>query len=290
MKNLKLDHKLFKQLESQGPEWWRNILDDGKFYIDIRKDNYIDIYYNGGSIIRELRYVKGNFTGKVNYKYLLPEEGEYIEYDFSSGRASLAKREVSLMPLNAFNENTLKRIKANISAHYSAMSEKGTQARLVLNPGKFLDTEFAYRINNVSIRIDLTWLDFQNKKIQFVELKTMLDNRLMNEKINKQLSDYHEFARTYNSETVEYYNKIFELKKRLNILPEKLNGVSSISDFKLETKPLLIVGNCSQKWIDSKAPKVNSRIKDVAVGAYYFGKSISSCDILSKNRKNRFIF
>ncbi len=170
-----------------------------------------------------------------------------------------------------FEPKSFKRIKDNISKHYPATSEKGIQAKFVNNADCFLDTEFAYNFENIKLRIDLVWIDTANKKIMFVELKTMGDNRLYTNEIYDQLKKYYDFALKFENDIVEYYKKVFEIKKKLNILPKGLNHLSSIKDFRLEKKPLLLFGDCQQEWIDNNVKKINARIDEVAVGAYYFG-------------------
>lgn len=48
MKKLDPDNQLFNELESNPPDWWKTLVNDKDAYIDIRKDNYIDVYFNGG--------------------------------------------------------------------------------------------------------------------------------------------------------------------------------------------------------------------------------------------------
>jgi hypothetical protein len=36
----------------------------------VRKDNYIDVYYNGGGVIKELKYSKNGYSGLIHCKYL----------------------------------------------------------------------------------------------------------------------------------------------------------------------------------------------------------------------------
>lgn len=51
------DSQLFREL-AKNPIWWQNLKNDPEIYCDIRKDNHINIYYNGGSIMR-LDYLNG---------------------------------------------------------------------------------------------------------------------------------------------------------------------------------------------------------------------------------------
>ncbi len=49
---LKTDHALFQKLKDNPPPWWKNLISDPELYIDIRKDNYLNVYHNGGSIMK----------------------------------------------------------------------------------------------------------------------------------------------------------------------------------------------------------------------------------------------
>lgn len=73
MEKLNPKNALFENLATNPPVWWETLVNDEDIYIEIRKDNYIDVYYNGGNIIKELRYKDGAYTGKIHYKYFLPE-------------------------------------------------------------------------------------------------------------------------------------------------------------------------------------------------------------------------
>lgn len=290
MKRLYIASPLFSALSSLGHCWWNNLIADKDIYIDIRKDNYIDIYYNGGSIIKELKYVSGDFKGKVNYKYLLSNKAEYIDYDFVLPKVALKKSIVDLLVFSDFDSVSLKRIKDNIRRHYPASSEKGLQAKFVTKCDCFIDSEFAYNYAGIKLRIDLVWLDVSNKKIVLVELKTMGDSRLYTHEIYEQLKKYNDFAIKYETDILEYYEKVFQIKKSLGLLPRGLKSISDLSGFFLEKKPLLLFGDCQQEWIDNNAVDINAKIDKVAVGAYYFGKPEYDCNIVAKTSKNRYIF
>jgi hypothetical protein len=290
MKKLDPDNQLFNELQSNPPGWWKTLVNDKDAYIDIRKDNYIDVYFNGGNLIRELKFNGTGYTGKIHYKYLLPKKAEYIEFDFQNQSIDIANKEVKLIPLNNLDKDALKRIKDNISIYHPANSEKGIQAKFVKNTGFFLDSEFAYTYNG-TLRVDLVWIDTSSKKIILVELKTMGDKRLYTNEIHDQLKKYHDFATSFTDEITEYYSKVYEIKKKLNILSSSLENIQSLKGYTLETKPLLIFGDCEQKWIEISAKDINNRIQGVAVGAYYFGKPNYNCDIISKPKEgNRYKF
>lgn len=289
MKRLDAKNKLFLELETKQPKWWENIISEKGVYIDIRKDNYIDVYFNGGNIIRELKFDGKKYSGSINYKYLLSDKSEYIKYSFDNPQI-LSQNNIDLLPFVDFEPKAIKRIKANISKHYSATSEKGIQSKFVNNSSYFIDTEFAYNYSNIKLRIDLVWIDITNSKIIFVELKTMGDSRLYTNEISDQLKKYNDFTTKFEKEIIQYYQKLYDIKKSLNILPKGLKKLSSLKGFTLEKKPLLLFGDCQQKWIDNNAIDINARINKVAVGAYYFGEPKYNCDIITKTKRNCYIF
>ena len=49
---LREDHELFNQLTENPPVWWRNLTADEDVWVDIRKDNYINVYYLSGSRVQ----------------------------------------------------------------------------------------------------------------------------------------------------------------------------------------------------------------------------------------------
>lgn len=282
MKRLDTKSGLFLELGTKQPNWWKNIISE--------KGVYIDIYFNGGNIIRELKFDGRKYLGSINYKYLLSEKSEYIKYDFTKPKVLLAQKTIDLLSFADFEHKPFKRIKDNILKHYPVSSEKGIQAKFVNDTDYFLDTEFAYNYANIKLRIDLVWIDISNKKITFVELKTMGDSRLYTNEICNQLKKYNDFAIKFEKDIIQYYQKVFEIKKKLNILPNGLKSINSLKDFTLEKKPLLIFGDCERKWIVNNAKDINARIDKVAVGAYYFGGTKYNCDIISKTNRYRYIF
>lgn len=291
MNKLNEAHKLFEQLKINPPNWWSLLVSDKDTYIDIRKENYIDIYYNGGGLLKELKYTDRGLKGNTNYKYLLTGKPESVGFSFHENKLSISDAFVNLLRFEDIDKNNLKRIKANISNCHAATSEKGIQARFIKNAGGFIDSEFAYNYEDIKLRIDLVWIDKKNKKINFVELKTMGDSRLFNRKITEQLSKYFDFTTQYETQLLEYYKKVFRIKKRLKILPAQLQGLDSLDGYTIERKPLLLFGDCEQEWININAEKINERINKVAIGAYYFGNTSSNCDIIHQSKKgNRYTF
>lgn len=225
---------LFSELKSGKYAWWENIKQNRDLYIEIRKDNNINVYFQGGSVVK-LHYCSKHkkIQAFTHRKYL---------YGNGTGYA-----ECSL-------DNDLETIINNIPNMYSGkkgyekenLSEKYIQSQYIINyHSNYIDSEFAYKDNLFDIRVDL--IKCINGELQFVELKTIDDNRMLkrnddNPEVVKQVKAYKEFIQKYKEEIIEYYKKIWSIKNNLGlIIPEE--RPSSLAE-----KPLLLIFN---RWTKS---------------------------------------
>lgn len=48
---LKPEAKIFQELK-KNPSWWARFKNDSSLYIEIRKDNQVNVYFEGGSVAR----------------------------------------------------------------------------------------------------------------------------------------------------------------------------------------------------------------------------------------------
>ena len=218
---------------------------DKEVYIHIRKDNYINAYYYGGSIIK-LEYKRGEFVGEIHHKY-------YEELLSNSN----SKKTYLRIDLNKFDKATLEHIKKKISEEYSERkvkqenseredqkeySEKFIQGEMIINNPNIIDSEFQFNLDSEAdkLRIDLT--ELSNGTLTFNELKLITDSRLRKSdnnsvKCNKektepeiigQMKKYNNFITNNHSEIEEYYKKLLEIRESLglNIGDSKLVNVS----------------------------------------------------------------
>ena len=80
---LKTEARIFHELNNN-PHWWKQFKEDSSLYIEVRKDNQVNVYFEGGSIAR-IHYCSKHKKLQVftHHKYLgLPAPSKsslYIE-------------------------------------------------------------------------------------------------------------------------------------------------------------------------------------------------------------------
>ena len=297
--NTKLSTKngLFLRFQNNPPAWWKTLKADKKLYIDIRKDNYINVYHNGGSLMR-LSGVR-KYSAFLHIEYVpLSSSGSKCYYSFNHNNISL--KQLKPIDIKNFDATSLRRIKHRIKKFYPNDSEKGIQGTYVTtnnayrhSNGFFIDTEMAYD----DARIDMTWVDLENKKIFFVELKTISDRRLYIDKgsekedkeetIDEQLLKYFKFAHKNRPELVEYYDKVFQIKKSLGLLPKYVKE-ESLKGYSLIEKPILLIGDVTKKWFKNNHEDLNRDLKDIAFGCLYQGVSTNDFRVPYKTERKAF--
>ena len=219
---LKPDARIFHELNNN-PHWWKQFKEDSSLYIEVRKDNQVNVYFEGGSIAR-IHYCskKRELQVFIHHKYLgIPKPADnnlYVEYSDKIGSC-----------LN----DVLDRVKTVYSQKGSIdgvvpkekWSEKYIQGTLIVQSRLYhLDSEFAYNDSETSNRIDL--VRCSDGMVTFVELKRMGDNRMLHEtdatpEVVYQMNRYKQFIEKYSSQLLEYYQKLYDIKKILELpVPE----------------------------------------------------------------------
>lgn len=234
---LQKDHPLFQKLKHDNPPWWqfvKNNIKLGGVYVDIRKDNSLNVYHNGGSMLK-IKLSRNDINCNIHPSYLNIVAKNNVKYD----------------PNNLPND--FDKIKTKIASKFSNTSESGIQASLILaTDAKYIDSEYAYpeingkKINKKGIeennykttRIDLTKIE--DGKIIFVELKKIDDGRLItkdyengNPEILSQMSSYNQFVKNHRKEIENYYKILFSIKRDLAILPNNLADIDNIDNYVL---------------------------------------------------------
>ena len=238
--------KIFEVLNNNNFAWWERFKSESSFYIEIRKDNQINVYHEGGNVVRLHYCSKRNVLQAFTHcKYL--------------GREELKNKYLNCIDiLDAEIDNIVSRIKGIYSekngVNKEKWSEKYIQGRLIENGRtKYIDSEFAYKNEETDIRIDL--IECVNGEIRFVELKRLDDDRMLkktddNPEVITQMKNYKQFAIKNREDILKYYNKIYEIKQSLK-LPLPAQKPVSIC-----VEPLLIIFN---RWEKPHSKRDNHR-------------------------------
>lgn len=235
--------EIFKKLKEQQPKWWLLFLEDEELYIDIRKDNYINVYYYGGSLAK-IEYKK-DFVASIHKKYLGINHSGYTKLDLDV----LTKKEV---------DKIKEQIKINyLKGNPEKPAEKKIQGKLILENPNFIDSEFQYNRGVENLRIDL--IELSDGQLSFVELKGITDNRLRNDEtrnketpeIIEQMTKYREFINEYATEIINYYKQLIKLKNDLGIFKHNEN-------FILEKTPRLLIVNTYNKLTKGREERIDA--------------------------------
>lgn len=219
---------IFRELE-KGPSWWKRFKNDSSLYIEVRKDNQVNVYFEGGSIAR-IHYCSKHKQLQIftHHKYLdkpAPSKNNpYIEC--SSFIEDVVDKNY---PDYHVYDKIIERVKSCYSrkkAHNEEFpkeewSEKYIQGTLIVKSREFhLDSEFAYKDGESDNRIDFIRCD--NGKITFVELKRIGDSRMLHQtdetpEVVFQMQRYEKFIEKHSDELLAYYQKVYDIKQRLGL-------------------------------------------------------------------------
>ena len=224
---LKSDSKIFEELK-KNPSWWTRFKNDKSLYIEIRKDNQVNVYFEGGSIAR-IHYCSKHKKLQVftHHKYLnlpTPSKGNaYIECsDIIDKPVKTVKKDEEILVCDTIIERIRTIFSQKLSINNKEKwSEKFIQGLLIVQSSAFhLDSEFAYNDDISQNRIDLVRCD--NGIVTFVELKRMSDGRMLHKtdespEIVEQMLRYRNFIMRYSDELLAYYQKLYDIKVGLQL-------------------------------------------------------------------------
>lgn len=224
------NHKLFNYLSRSAPSWWSRVLSYRStatakrgIYIDVRKDNTINVYYQGASLAK-IEWSKGRAQATAHHKYLgIERSGKTLYYPCEQQLEILGNEECCLLR-NAEAFYTNRDGREELDAERKC--EKRLQGEVVCSsPGLYIDSEFAHRYEEGSqhtIRIDLVRV--VDSTLQFVELKRIQDPRLLCKNVNitpeiiTQMEEYRNFLEANSGSILSYYKRIIEIKRSLGLL------------------------------------------------------------------------
>lgn len=224
---LKPEAKIFQELK-KNPSWWARFKNDSSLYIEIRKDNQVNVYFEGGSVAR-IHYCSKHKKLQVftHHKYLnLPAPSKSNAYIECSGIIDEPKETNSEILVC---DKVIERVKTCYSQKHAIngivdkekWSEKFILGTLITQSSDFhLDSEFAYNDATDKNRIDLIRCD--KGVITFVELKRIADGRMLHKtdespEIVDQMNRYKDFITKYSVELLAYYQKLYDVKAELGL-------------------------------------------------------------------------
>ena len=237
------DAPLFTELRLKKYNWWEKMKNHPDLYIEIRKDNNINVYYQGGSVVK-LHYCSKHkkIQAFTHEKYLGLEGSRYI--DCAGVLDDKLDTIIAKIPSKYSSKNGKE--KEKWSEHYIQGKIISTQRK------NYIDSEFAYKDNHFDIRVDL--VECINGRLRFVELKRIDDNRMvtldMYPKILSQIDNYRKFISKYNKEILEYYQKLYLIKKSLGIT------IPFVKPRELNPKPKLLIFD---RWVKEGKKRTTHR-------------------------------
>lgn len=261
--NLNPDAEIYKELGKQ-PKWWQKLLSINGVYVEIRKCDIVDVYYEGGRMA-ELRYKNKKLAATCHPKYL----GKDVP------KGTNPKYEDCFEFLKKDPEFIIKEIKKNYSQKGEKdkenVSEKKIQGDMICSHTPiYLDSEFAHRYEEGSqqtIRFDLVTI--RDNELLFIELKRIKDNRLLNKdddepEILEQMDKYTKFIKANKDKLLEYYKVLYGIKKSLGLpLPE-----CDVEKLSICETPHLIIKNTYIKCTPERAIRIE-RIKSILDKAHF---------------------
>lgn len=239
---LNVEDSLFKKLSSK-PQWWCELIEDSELYCNIRKDNRINIYYRGASIM-SLSCKDDKIEAEIHSYYLGFEKELCDKLNIKYGNVKCRPEEIicrlpSIKKRVEANKKNIACIEGDELNGQNFSSEKYIQSQMYINDKSYIDTEFALRLDDgTDIRIDLVKLS-EEGEVCFEELKLIDDGRLKPSRgkraeILLQMDNYDRFlkeaARLKGEKDepiiVEYYTKVLQIMKNIGVLRTELKPLS----------------------------------------------------------------
>ena len=232
------DARIFQELK-KNPSWWTRFKKDSSLYIEIRKDNQVNVYFEGGSVAR-IHYCSEHKNLQVftHHKYLyhtaLSKSNPYVECSGLLMMPTKTKKDSEILVC----DKIISRVKECYSQKHAVngvvdkekWSEKFIQGKLITHSAAVhLDSEFAYNDATSQNRIDLISCD--NGRITFVELKRIADGRMLHKidepaEIINQMNRYKAFISKYSAQLLAYYQKLYGIKLNLALPVPKVRPAS----------------------------------------------------------------
>lgn len=275
-------NELYNQLSSNPPEWWNTLKQDSDLYIEVRKKNVVEVYYQGGTLAKLVFDKKTKqITPIAHPKYLGHKDNGDLHYYKNDNKHTPIYQDCS-----KWLTNGIEKMKENIEDNYTEkhkhieeISEKKIQGQLIVNNREnYLDSEFQHRLyagERKQIRIDLVRIE--NNQIVFEELKKINDSRLHTTKadgpeILQQMNEYDVFITQNQSSLLEYYKKLIKIKEKLGLPLPVINDINTLI---INPNPVLIIANNyddkkGNKQRETRRSQIEQTLLDKAINYRFF--------------------
>ena len=248
--NLHPDNKLFEMLSKEhAPKWWQILLNDKDLYCNVRKNNRINVYYRGASVMSLVYDDSTNaIMAKIHNYYLGYDKDLCRQRNVEYGNVEQAPEDIveclpSIKKRVEANKKNIACLDGDEKHGKNYSSEKYVQSQMYLEDPSYIDTEFALSLDDgTPIRIDLVKLSTDGA-ICFEELKLVDDTRLRSKdsdpaEIIEQMSRYEQFlteageikGEHHEPIIVEYYGKVLTIMEKIGILRTSVKP-SSVRDY-----------------------------------------------------------
>jgi hypothetical protein len=232
--------------------FWKNIASDTELQPEIR-DEKITVYYQAAALLRELTLNNGTLTAAVRDTYVpVIREGRDRILHAVDGKLEFADAPAA-SPIGIADEATIGGYKSQVEADQGPASEGTIVQAICTDPrNMIIDQEIAFQeASDDRDKIDLCCIDPNSKKLVFVEVKRLGDDRLKakseegRREVINQLAAYGSRIQNNHAELIQTYREVLRIKRDLdlggrypNFLPEHIAG--------LEERPILVIGHCSR--------------------------------------------
>ena len=244
------------ELYDQPDSWWRSLVDDRGLFLAVR-DNYVNVYWLGCSLLR-LKPQAGGVFGEVHYKYLLRPRlttSEYIKV--VDGRPEPLPTVEEVFTQSLAEIDALK-----TAAGPYAGAEKAGVHDVVLSNWNVVDIEIAFatgsndETESSAPRVDFAALQRRNHHVEivFFEAKDFTNRELRRRgdaapEVIGQIETYSRLLCDRHHEIVDSYRRVCGNLLRLRGLDERhaerhemLKGIADGSTpLKVNVEPRLVV-------------------------------------------------
>ena len=233
------------------PAFLSSFIADPDLFPEIR-DECITVYYRGRALIRELTLRDGRVTGSIGLDCIPQAQSDSRYAEVVLGDSGF-EYSPSVIPLQLGNldPETLKHFKFRMSGRGN---EGDLIHRLTIRSSNLVvDQEVAFQDPGVRgfDKIDLCVFDSVVSAFSFVEVKTIIDGRLLPSstdevpEVIQQLQRYRDRIEQNGSELIDAFEKVVQMKRSLG-MQARLAGIPDSVPRAIVSRPALVIGNCSR--------------------------------------------